>query len=86
MGTRHRAGIGITEETDAISVIVSEETGIISVCVRGQISTNHDTDSLRNTLQNLLFRQSGKEVKRSKKIFANISDFEETNRGNNRLQ
>ena len=37
LGTRHRAGIGITEETDAISVIVSEETGAISLAVAGNI-------------------------------------------------
>jgi len=55
VGTRHRAGIGISEETDAISVIVSEETGTISVAVRGQISSGHDIDSLRTTLQKLMF-------------------------------
>ena len=37
LGTRHRAGIGITEETDAVSVIVSEETGGISIAVGGQV-------------------------------------------------
>jgi len=37
MGTRHRAGIGITEETDCLSIIVSEETGLISVAAFGEI-------------------------------------------------
>jgi diadenylate cyclase len=39
MGTRHRAGIGITEETDCLSIIVSEETGLISVAAFGDIET-----------------------------------------------
>ena len=42
MGTRHRAGIGITEETDAIAVIVSEETGAISMAVGGKIERDLD--------------------------------------------
>jgi diadenylate cyclase len=40
LGTRHRAGIGITEETDCLSLIVSEETGAISVAAFGDISQN----------------------------------------------
>ena len=42
LGTRHRAGIGITEETDAIAVIVSEETGAISLAVAGNIRARFD--------------------------------------------
>jgi diadenylate cyclase len=50
MGTRHRAGIGITEETDAIAVIVSEETGAISVAVGGKIERDLTVEHLREVL------------------------------------
>jgi diadenylate cyclase len=51
LGTRHRAAIGLTEETDAICVVVSEETGAISVAMRGQILRGLDADSLRRVLE-----------------------------------
>jgi diadenylate cyclase len=56
MGTRHRAGIGITEETDAVSVIVSEETGGISIAVSGQVERDVSPDRLRTRLGELLMR------------------------------
>jgi diadenylate cyclase len=54
LGTRHRAGIGITEETDAVSVIVSEETGQISIAVGGQVERDISADHLRQRLAELL--------------------------------
>jgi diadenylate cyclase len=51
LGTRHRAAIGITEETDAIAIIVSEETGIISAALEGKITRNIDGAGLRRLLQ-----------------------------------
>jgi diadenylate cyclase len=54
MGTRHRAGIGITEETDAIAVIVSEETGAISLAIAGGIERGLTVDQLRKRLGELL--------------------------------
>ena len=56
LGTRHRAGIGITEETDAVAVIVSEETGAISLAVAGQIERDLSADRLRERLSDLLHR------------------------------
>lgn len=56
LGTRHRAGIGITEETDAIAVIVSEETGAISLAVSGQIERDLSVEQLRSRLSSLLHR------------------------------
>ncbi len=49
-GTRHRAAIGITEDTDAVVVVVSEETGIISFVSEGKIKRNLDTNQLRRLL------------------------------------
>jgi diadenylate cyclase len=56
LGTRHRAGIGITEETDAVAVIVSEETGTISVAVSGSIECELTVERLRERLGTLLRR------------------------------
>jgi diadenylate cyclase len=50
LGTRHRAGIGITEETDAIAVIVSEETGAISMAIGGKIERDLTVEELRERL------------------------------------
>ncbi len=49
-GTRHRAGLGISEESDAIAIIVSEETGEISVAVGGKFHRNLDQELLKNLL------------------------------------
>jgi len=56
MGTRHRAGIGITEETDAIAVIVSEESGAISLAVAGNFERDITVEQLRERLSTLLRR------------------------------
>src|SRR5579862_1404014 len=56
LGTRHRAGIGVTEESDAIAVIVSEETGSISLCVSGKIERDLTVEQLRDHLGELLRR------------------------------
>lgn len=55
-GTRHRAAIGITEETDAVSVVVSEETGSISLAVAGAIERDITVEYLRERLSELLRR------------------------------
>jgi diadenylate cyclase len=53
-GSRHRAAIGLTEENDAVAIVISEETGIISVVADGQVERGLDADSLRSRLQALL--------------------------------
>ena len=50
LGTRHRAGVGISEVTDSFTIIVSEETGKVSVAVGGGIQRNLDADTLRAKL------------------------------------
>ncbi len=53
-GTIHRAAIGITEETDAVAIVVSEERGEISVSVGGQIIPNLDANALKETLGEII--------------------------------
>lgn len=53
LGTRHRAGIGITEHSDALVLIVSEETGIISMASEGQLSRFLDIKTVEKTLLNM---------------------------------
>lgn len=54
LGTRHRAAIGITEGSDAISIVVSEETGLITFIENGEIRRNLDTNALRSLLLNAM--------------------------------
>ena len=54
LGTRHRAAIGITEESDALAVVVSEETGQMSVAHSGRLIRNLDQDRLRRVLRTLM--------------------------------
>lgn len=53
LGTRHRAGIGVTEHSDALVLIVSEETGIISMASEGQLSRFLDIKTVEKTLLNM---------------------------------
>ena len=64
LGTRHRAGIGITERSDAVALIVSEETGAISVAMEGKISRYLDAKTLRTILRNIY------KPERAKPLFA----------------
>lgn len=54
LGTRHRAAIGVTEQSDALAVVVSEETGQIAVAHNGRLIRNLDQDRLRRVLRSLL--------------------------------
>jgi diadenylate cyclase len=51
LGTRHRAGVGISEVTDSLTIIVSEETGRVSVAMNGELFRNIDADFLRKKLE-----------------------------------
>jgi diadenylate cyclase len=57
LGSRHRAAIGLTEENDAVAIVVSEETGRISVVVEGQIERGLTADDLRDRLRELVLQR-----------------------------
>jgi uncharacterized protein (TIGR00159 family) len=65
-GSRHRAALGITEETDAVVVIVSEERGTISFCFNGNIASNLDGPKLRTMLDAIFSPKVRKKSRRNK--------------------
>jgi diadenylate cyclase len=66
LGTRHRAALGISEETDALAVVVSEETGVVSLALGGQLLRNLDAKNLRNKLYQYLIRDVNIQLGRPK--------------------
>ena len=65
LGTRHRAAIGLSEETDAVVIVVSEETGTISLAVNGRLHRGQTSDTLREQLTEFLNITMEEKVKRA---------------------
>jgi diadenylate cyclase len=59
LGTRHRAAIGLTEESDAVAIVVSEESGLISISLKGGIDRGLSPDQLRERLRGLVQQRRG---------------------------
>ena len=66
LGTRHRAGIGITEKSDCLTLIVSEETGIISIARDGRLERYLDEKAVEKTLLSIYLNQSEENKKKKK--------------------
>ena len=60
LGSRHRAAIGLTEENDSVAIVVSEETGIVSIAVEGRIERGLDRELLRARLRALVLQRTEK--------------------------
>ena len=62
LGTRHRAAIGLSENSDALVIVVSEETGVISLAVNGRLTRNYDKEKLKSILLKIMEKRDGKKV------------------------
>lgn len=77
LGTRHRAALGVTEDTDAVAVVVSEESGLISVVQRGEIKRGLDAPKLRAAISQALEISPKREKAKQQELGESDSETEE---------
>ncbi|QAT41335.1 diadenylate cyclase CdaA [Clostridium sp. JN-9] len=70
LGTRHRAAIGLSETSDALVIVVSEETGTISLAVNGSITRNYDKNKLKNILSRIIKKRQLKKLTFREQVMA----------------
>ena len=75
LGMRHRAGIGMSENSDAVVVIVSEETGSISVAIGGMLKRHLKPETLENVLRNELLPQDSEETDKQKFSLSSLTNL-----------
>lgn len=68
LGTRHRASIGISEVSDALTIIVSEETGVISLAVNGKLTRYYTRDKLKDILIRIIESRNSKKITYKEKV------------------
>ena len=82
LGTRHRAAVGVSESSDSVTVVVSEETGYVSLAVGGMLHRNIDADFLREKLNNLVVSSSASSP--FEKFKRRLKDVSEDSKKNNK--
>ena len=74
LGSRHRAAIGMSENSDAVVIVVSEETGQISVAINGIITRDYTHEKLKALLEHEIFEQKAEIIIPTKKLFSSHSE------------
>ena len=77
LGSRHRAAIGMSENSDAIVIVVSEETGQISVAMNGVLTRDYTRDKLKTLLEQEIFNDKSELTIGSHRFFSSRSEKEE---------